>query len=388
MSDEKIFHRSEYEWQEFLVTLFCWLVFFPVMIFISVDDRLSFRLMSGGLLLGMAVLILAGQFMGHGAYMKLDDEAVEWGRPGKMRRLRRADVLGWGVKTGRSQVNHIELRTREGERVVLAVHLFAGAQTALTEWLAGLPDLDATDDVFRNRALMNNAAFGPPEVREAQIHNHKAFLGVMSGLSGMVAVWTLISGYAPVRVIAVIIPLLVCVLPAFSGGRWSFLGRQRTTLPVWHIAVWPIVTTALVAYFIFEPADEAKILLMASGAAVGLLVVQKLVDRRVMSWLVLPVNLIYVFSALTLANGAYETAPRQHFETEVQGKTSGRYSGGFVRVEPWGPVTQVRKLRISTSSYRKTQLGDTLCMTLYTGALGWQYYDWALCKPKAPTAAP
>jgi hypothetical protein len=387
MSVEKTFRRTKYDRQEIILLLLGSGVFFLLGLIVSTDDRLSLRLLTCGMFLSGALVSGVAYISSYFAYLKLDAEAVEWRAAFNVHSLRRQEVLGWGLKTSKYGT-HIEVRTLDGDLWRIKVSLFGGAQTALADWLNGLPDLEATDETFKNRALLTNPAFGPAEVREARIYNHKAFLGVLSGFSGMVAFWTLISGYPPVRVIALLIPLLVCGLPALSGGRWSFFGQPRRTLPVWHIAVWPVVTTALVAYFQFEPADEAAILGGGLVAALGLLIVQKMGDRRVISWLILPVNLIYAFSTLTLANGAYETAPPQPFETEVLSKTSGRYGAKFVRVEPWGPVTQVRKLPIGTQTYRKTEPGDTLCLTLYTGALGWRYYDWEWCGPKAPPAAP
>lgn len=144
---------------------------------------------------------------------------------------------------------------------------------------------------------------------------------------------------------------------------------------------------SLIAYIWFEPANEGQLLLTALALGVGLLILQKLIDHRASAWILLSFNLIYLFGALTRVNATYQSAPVQYFEARVLSKSGGR-RGNSATVEPWGPVAKARIFRIGRSTYLTIKRGDRMCMTLYTGALGWQYYDATPCKPTSPPVKP
>lgn len=215
---KKTFRPSKYDRQLLWIGACLALFMFGFGLLVTHDSRLLWRLLYCGVFVVPLIWCLATIVFSYTSYLKLTTDQMEWRTYFKTQSLRREDVLGWGVKASQKGGRIIVFRTRSGEQIIISGAWFGISEIVIEDWLPGVPGLEATDEAFANKALLSNPAFGPPERRASNIYSHKAFLAVLSGLSGCVALWTLIHDYPPIRTTTVVLPLIVCVLPLISGG--------------------------------------------------------------------------------------------------------------------------------------------------------------------------
>jgi hypothetical protein len=122
---------------------------------------------------------------------------------------------------------------------------------------------------------------------------------------------------------------------------------------------------------------------LLAGAAIGGIAVTALVavgepKLRKIWWLALlaPLLSFYPWGVLATANAVLDRAEPEVFRVAVRGKhvSSGKHTSYELRLEPWGPVTELGTVEVARAVYDATPVGGQVCAVLRPGALGARWF--------------
>jgi len=133
--------------------------------------------------------------------------------------------------------------------------------------------------------------------------------------------------------------------------------------------------------------EWTSILIAAIVCALLLLLIVSACDRalRKRPWTAV---IIFVFGAfygwglIAQANALLDTSPARIFQVAVTGKhvSSGKTTTYYLRLEPWGPATTSQDVSVPSSLYDYADVGVTVCVVLYPGALRIPWYEVERCR--------
>ena len=135
---------------------------------------------------------------------------------------------------------------------------------------------------------------------------------------------------------------------------------------------------------IFAVGMDSWLLLSACGLMAGMSVVLLRfapIDVLNMSrdWMAIVVALggFYGYGAAMTVNELFDTSQPQAVQVPIASKyvVTGKGSGSFFKLAPWGDETVQRSYRPSLALYNQARIGDAVCAELHTGALGMRWYQ-------------
>lgn len=90
---------------------------------------------------------------------------------------------------------------------------------------------------------------------------------------------------------------------------------------------------------------------------------------------------MYSYGLVVLADTLPDHSPATPYATTVVGKhiSSGRSTTYTLRLAPWGPIQQTNGISVSSDTYARTDIGDTVCLDLRPGALHAPWYAQVRC---------
>lgn len=105
-------------------------------------------------------------------------------------------------------------------------------------------------------------------------------------------------------------------------------------------------------------------------------------EKLGMAALTLALVLAYGYGVCALGDAVLDRSSASTYTTTVYGKhvTSGRNRRPMFRLGPWGPRTTEDEVAVSWDVYRRTNVGDAVCVSLYPGALGIPWYRVGGCQ--------
>jgi hypothetical protein len=258
-------------------------------------------------------------------------------------------------------------------------------------WFAGIPDVDVEAAKSFEAAVSANAELGATPADRLQ---HLAKARSISRIT----MWTSAGLVAWASLYPQPYELVICVLIA---APW--------------VAIWIMAQTPGVYAFNSprtSPRPDLAVLLITPGFALSLRALQdvQILDwPRLMLWAVLiaivsigtilwalpaarqkPGNvaltllllLAYGYGATALCNALLDRSPVTSYATQIYGKhvTGGRGSTPQMLLGPWGPRTTRQQVTVPWDIYRRTSVGDKVCVLLRPGAFNIPWYRIAQCR--------
>ena len=85
---------------------------------------------------------------------------------------------------------------------------------------------------------------------------------------------------------------------------------------------------------------------------------------------------LYGYGAALTINELFDRSAPQNFPVVIETKfvRTGRGAGSFFRLSPWGAEAMKREYATSRNTYSRLQVSDSICASLYLGAIGMRWY--------------
>jgi hypothetical protein len=227
----------------------------------------------------------------------------------------------------------------------------------------------------------------------------RARMGPLLGaqfLAGMTSIWVMILapnvpfvGMAALW-LQLVLPWVLVAYVGFLPNRYTFSAARAVTavaVPPKSILILVLCNAAFsmavgVAFTYVEVISEGRLLRLASALALPLLGAMLLVDSRgERSWNWLPILLLTVSSffygywALRWINIVFDRSP----QTVACSVVDRKFKGVWVRVQPWGPVKEVKAVQVPHIIYRALEPKDQVCLVTRSGALAIPWYTAQSC---------
>ena len=91
---------------------------------------------------------------------------------------------------------------------------------------------------------------------------------------------------------------------------------------------------------------------------------------------------LYGYGAAVAADGLLDSSAPAPYRATVMDKheTHGRSNSYTLYLAPWGPFESTNRLGVSSNAYRRTAIGDQVCLDLYPGTLHAPWYRHVSCS--------
>lgn len=193
--------------------------------------------------------------------------------------------------------------------------------------------------------------------------------------------------YGLAVVIFFLLPLVGILIIARSGGLIQLDLSERNKRPVMAPVLFgPAIVLAIRAIVDYELVEWKAIFWVSLLCGTLLVFVLTRFDRQARKlttslFLLAVFGLPYVYGATVELNALAEQSPPVTFQVRVQNKdhTTGKYQRWNLRLAPWGPIGEIRKLSIAKKFYDEVKAGDIVCVELHQGAIGFQWYRLGQC---------
>lgn len=260
-----------------------------------------------------------------------------------------------------------------------------------SDWINSFPNRDREAE-DRNREawerkrqdFLANSPFG--NAPEGRVYNFRAHTQALKWLWVPALLISAVGIYGrpyPLCVFAVMaMPVVAVIMVALSHSRWV-LHNDKTVYRVGigaQMAVAPSIVLALRTFFDVRVFDWTVPAVCSVAAALGMILVVCLIERRY-RWPVLlsalPIYMCYAWGSLMFLNVMLDTSRHEVFPVKVLKveantdnlvKTLTRPAG-----QPGGETLAVYLL------VRPWRQGDTVCLAVHKGALSWSWYHPIRC---------
>jgi len=342
-------------------------------------------------LFGVTALIGAYALLGALRYaIILSAEAIEIVEPFFRRRMRREDIGGWRLQSGRGY-SILLLVPKAGRGTKLRVSLLIRTDAAFEQWFTALPDLDH-EEVRTSERELKDARYAHLS-REEQARSIERLRthaqGFVWGSSGVcVAALFLPDPYHLLALALIAMPWVTIALVARFQPLYRIAARRNDQHPDLTL---PLMTPGLVLLVrviaAYHPVLARTPLMLAlyGGAALTLLAARAdpwFRQQRVSLACVALFACAYGYGAGMQVNALADLSSPRLYSTSVLDKhvSRGRRSTTwYLSLAPWGPVHEVRDVSVPVREWQLAQRGDELCIALRSGALAIHWYELAAC---------
>lgn len=320
----------------------------------------------------------------------LYEDAIEFVELGRgHRRLRRDEIAGRRLRAMQYGQMQLVLELRGGRKPV-KVHWAHESDAVLDAWLFAIPDLDAEDRARAESELLRSPALGRDEAeRRRTLQRARKIARALNGVAIAAAAW----GWfypRPYRVAIAtlaVLPLVGLALLLGGRGRYAFDSvKTDARASVIVSVVGPGLVLAMRSISDLRVIDWERLLFAAAVLGAGLVVAVAAGDRKARKpWVLLllaPLVFAYPWGGLSLANALLDRGVPQMFRVPVRGKhvTTGKHTSWDVELDPWGPVTERKRVDVGRGLYRSVEIGDRVCVALRPGALGARWFVVLTCR--------
>lgn len=323
----------------------------------------------------------------------LHADAVEIFDARQPRRVRFEDLAGLRYKLASNAPITLVLVPKPGLGRKFRVPLLFQPDFAFHAWMRRLEDLDAADLARSWQAVKQNPAYGrdePQRLRRLRWASHvpRCTWVLLAGLF----MWSLWSERPPAALL-VALALAPCVLLALAGFARGLLrlDDRRNDVRPSLANVWAIACLASLPALLLATNLVAWGAAWAWGLGAGVLM-----GALAMHWaartqgsplhlvVMIPVLCVYCTVALAWLNVQADRTSAHVHRTVVAAKNThrGRVRSYTLRVDPWGPFQEAQRIYVDRERFNTVSPGETVCMLLHPGRLGWAWYDVAACGQK------
>lgn len=333
---------------------------------------------------GAALLALRG------ARVVLWEGAIEFMGFGRRRRFQKGEIVGWRAIPLQYGQRQLVLEFRMA-RKPFKTSWFWREDEAFTAWLEALPNLDAEERARLEAELLQSKELGPSEAeRTASLRTARLVARVTTGASVAAAAWAFFrpEPYALAIGVLAAIPVLVGLVLMLGRGVYSLEGERNDPRPNLAFAlIAPGLVLMLRSLGDLSVIDWQRPLVWTLAAAPAAAFVLRAGDPRARRrWFVVPLFALmcapWAWGSLTLGNAVLDGSPGEPFRAQVVDKriSSGKHTSHYLKLAPWGPVTEEDEVDVGRAAYDRIEIGDVVCPRLRPGALGFRWFRLEGCE--------
>lgn len=279
--------------------------------------------------------------------------------------------------------------SKHGKRLKIALAL--RTDPAFDAWFAGIPDLDAKEVAESEADLAADPDLGfHSDDRKQRVAQAKQNAKVFNIAAGVALIWGFFfpRPYALVVLTLTALPLIALLMVVQSPGIYQLEGRKKDARPSLALPfIMPGMVLLMRATLSLHLLRWTQVLAPAAVIGFILTIVAAKSDRGLQKrpWALLPIlafALVYAGAALAHLDSVLDKAAPQRFQVAVTGKhvNHGKTTTYSLMLEPWGPQTAGSSISVPSSLYYYADVGVTVCVDLYPGALGMPWYEVNLCR--------
>jgi hypothetical protein len=345
-----------------------------------------FVICGGFLLLGLALL-------GYVFRYRLTIRADEMELTGLLgsETMRRDNLLGYRTRETPNGPPVIMLVPRWDDRKQLKIADVFGFDDAFWGWLKPFPDLDERDAKVEESRLANDPALGStPEERESTVRRIKQSCRVLTWVAIGISVWAWFypQPYRLVVALLLVLPWIAIYLTSRYEGLVVINEKRRETRAgVGAVFLFPGLILALRAVEDMHPLGWQRSLLYAALVTAVLVFAAYVADttlrkKRAAVALIFSLSLAYGYGAAMETNAILDRSPSTVFAAKVRRKyvSRGKHTYYHLVTAPWGTHQREDNLSVSRDFYQAHEVGDPVCISMRSGALGISWYVVGYCR--------
>lgn len=312
-------------------------------------------------------------------HILLYEDAIEFSEVGKRaRRLSRDEISGLRWVPQPYGLMQLVLELRGGQRPFKLAWLHE-TDAVLSAWFASIPNLAMVDRARAEAERFHSLAAGASELARS-----RRVTRLLAAVSSAVCGWGFIYPRPyPLAVATLgVIPLVGVASLLVYRGHHAF--DDRTSDSRSHIIVTMLLMPVLILVFRsvvdFSVLDWKPLLGGAIAGALALAAATAYGDAKMRGAWRLTGSVVllacYLWSGLALANAFLDAGTSEVLRSAVRGKdiSDVRYTRYHLTLDPWGPVTETKRVEVGRALYEATHVGDHVCVVLSPGALDARWY--------------
>ena len=306
------------------------------------------------------------------------------------RTLLRSEIAGRRILPTQ-YVRTLVLIPRSSHHKNLKLALALRTDAAFDAWFADIPDFDAKEVAESQADLNADPDLGfHSEDRKQRVAHAKQTAKVLNVIAWIALLWGFVAPRPYLLVISVLaaLPIVSVVLLVRSRGIYQIEGRRNDARPSLAVPfIFPGMVLVARTLQDIHLLEWTSILVAAIVCALLLLLVVSACDRAIRKrpWtavVILVFGAFYGWGLIAQANALLDTSPARVFQVAVTGKhmSSGKTTTYYLRLEPWGPKTTSEDVTVPSPLYHYADVGVTVCVDLYPGALRIPWYEVDRCR--------
>lgn len=289
------------------------------------------------------------------------------------------------------------IQTRHGKKLVFQTRSTGNITTPdyrdnralFREWLADFPDLNAIEAAAFTKSLEDSPAFGSDTARrKVAVAVHRKVASTINVIAFVLAFWLFLFGEPKIALEAACLamPVVVLCVAALFGGRYTVLWER--TLGRINLApafLLPMVSVAWRSFTDDSILDPLPALYMALACAgVGFLAII-VIERRMPPIILISVAglILGSWGGVRLADVLADTSLPQVYTVVITDKQVYHHRKSpdeyrlYVDIHDQSGLPQT--FDTHRSFYDRVHTGETLCLNLHKGALGYRWFNYAEC---------
>lgn len=334
---------------------------------------------------GVACLIFTAQFRLH-----LAGDQIRVREFFKYHTVRQGELRGTRVLP--TSPPYVVLATRDRSVRRIKISMCFDADELFWDWLDGLPDLDAADQVNAEGEILRTDAFGATEARRwARFQQAVRVARWPNALALLTLVWGLFypRPYEMAMAVTVLTPWLAIETLRRHKGLIRLDGPTNDVYPsIGAALILPGMVLSMRVLLDWQIVNWVPGLVGGFGIATLMLFILLQLDlearRRALASSLLFLFLIpYGYSALTLASCLWGNQEIEQFTARVVSKRVASRSSGpdyLLEVKPWGHRSEVNEVSAVRSLYDQLTVGDQACIAVRPGALSIAWFTVWPCR--------
>jgi hypothetical protein len=305
-------------------------------------------------------------------------------------RLRHEQIAGWRTIPVPNGPSIVELIPTPGA-TKMQIGRSMRTDQVFEAWLAGFPNEDLSDEQRLQQQVQVDPAYGSdPAQRLHRLAQLRVVTGWATGVGVVIMLWGMVYPHPYRWVVALLAacPLVGLGIVLWSGGLVRLDQKARDKRPsVVFLMLGPAIALGLRAGLDLSLLDWKSALATAAVGGVVFALAAAAVDREQRKWaaFLLSTAIIGVpwsYGVAAQLDIQLDHGPQQVFATKVIDKheTTGKGAASYLTLAPWGPVAEAGDETVDGDLYARMQAGDTVCVFLNPGALGWRWYWLGECR--------
>jgi len=319
----------------------------------------------------------------------LKTDAIELHEIFTNKQLLRSQLAGWRILPTQ-YVSTLVLVPRDPSARKIKIGLTIKMDDFFLDWLSAGPNLDETEFEQSRAQLESNVELGlTHEQRSERIAAARSVALWLNWITGIATVW----GWFYPSPYWLVVPIVAALIGLGSGGLYQFEGRRtdpRPSLALPLILPGAALTIRAVAdlhFLRWQHLIPVALVICISLTALVVAADPMIRQRRWPVLVVLFLSVMYASGAAAQADTVLDRSAPSPFSSEVLRKhvSRGHSTSYTLTISPWGPQGESTDVMVSARVYDSVQLGQSVCIYLFPGALRIPWYLVQPCPSQTPT---